>query len=187
MKHGLSKFSAFLVAAVIATGAAQANEIEHSGTPITAENLVDVLNIQRIIDAQVDAYDRQDWELARFYMTEEFETTVGQDGTGVMRTDDFLGRAQGYVANADHFLTQHTNSGYRIFFHDENNATAYARGAIIVMNSPAGEFADEGGTLRIERWNHYEYGVVRTDEGWKINKILITYNADNFTSLPPAN
>lgn len=186
MNHRLTKLSALLVSAMLVTGAAQANDSDRAGTPITADNMVDVLNIQRIIDAQVDAYDRQDWDMARSYMTEEFETTVGQEGTGMMRADDFLGRAQGYVANADHFLTQHTNSGYRIFFHDENNATAYARGSIIVMNSPAGEFADDGGTLRIERWNHYEYGVVRTDVGWRINKILITYNSDSFESQPPA-
>lgn len=186
MKHGPSIITALLMSAMLFTGAARANETEFSGTPITSENLVDVLNIQRVLDAQVDAYDRQDWDLARFYMTEMFETTVGQDGNGMMAADDFLGRAQAYHAAADHFVTQHTNSGYRIFFHDENNATAYARGAIIVVTTPGGDFADDGGSLRIERWNSYEYGVERTGAGWKINKILITYNADTFQSLPPA-
>lgn len=154
------------------------------GTPITNENIVDVLEIQRVIDAQVNAYDNQDWDIAKSFMTEEFETTVGQEGTGMMKADDFLGRAKTYHKTAEAFVTHHSNSGYRIFFIDKNQATAFARGVIIVKSTPAGEFAKEGGTLQMERWNSYEYGLIRTSEGWKINKILITYNNDKATSLP---
>ena len=157
---------------------------ESQGTPITSENIVDVLEIQRVIDAQVNAYDSQDWQLAKSLMTEEFETTVGQEGTGMMKADDFLGRAKTYHEAAEEFVTHHSNSGYRVFFHDKDHATVFARGVIIVKNTPAGEYAKEGGTLQMERWNSYEYGVVRTSEGWKINKILITYNNDKMTSIP---
>ena len=105
---------------------------EIQGTPITSENIVDVLEIQRVIDAQVDAYDTQQWELARSLMAEEFETNIGQESTGMMKSDDFLDRAKGYHATLEEFVTHHSNSGYRIFFHDKNNVTAFARGVIIV-------------------------------------------------------
>ncbi|OSY89331.1 hypothetical protein WH52_01460 [Tenacibaculum holothuriorum] len=153
------------------------------GTLITNENIVDVLEIQRVIDAQVNAYDNQDWDIAKSFMTDEFETTVGQEGTGMMKADDFLGRAKTYHENAEEFVTHHSNSGYRIFFNDKDHATAFARGVIIVKSTPAGEY-EEGGTLQMERWNSYEYGLKRTSEGWKINKILITYNNDKMTSIP---
>lgn len=156
------------------------------GTPITVENLVDVLEIQRVIDAQVDAYDRQEWELARSFMTDEFKTTMGQDGIGMFASDAFLERARNYHETADEFVTHHSNSGYRVFFHDEDNVTVFARGVIIVKSTPGGDYAADGGSLRMERWNSYEYGLERTPEGWKINKIIITYNADKFTSSPPA-
>lgn len=117
-------------------------------------------------------------------MAEEFETTVGQEGTGMMKTDDFLGRAKAYHKSAEEFVTHHLNLGYRVYFNDKDNTTVFARGVIIVKNTPAGEFAKEGGTLQMERWNSYEYGLIRTLEGWKINKILIIYNNDKITSLP---
>ena len=163
-----------------------AEEAASQGSPITAENVVDVLEIQRVIDAQVDAYDNQQWKLARSFMMENFKTNVGQKNGGVnmMKSDAFLDRAKGYHKNTKEFVTHHSNSGYRVFFHDKNNASAFARGVIIVKSTPGGEHAKDGGSLRMERYNSYEYGVVKTTEGWKINKIMITYNADKITSLP---
>ena len=109
-----------------------------AGTPITSENIVDVLEIQRVIDAQVDAYDSQQWDLARSLMTDEFKTTMREEGAGTMKSDAFLDRARGYHENTEEFVTHHSNSGYRIFFHDQNNATAFARGVIIVkIDDPA--------------------------------------------------
>lgn len=159
-------------------------EASIQGTPITTDNLADVLEIQRVIDAQVDAYDRQDWDLARFFLTDAFETTMGQDGVATIEADAFIDRAKGYYETIEEFVTHHSNSGYRIFFHDKDHATAFARGVIIVKSAPGGDYAENGGSLRMERWNSYEYGVERTPDGWKINKILITYNADKLTSSP---
>ena len=50
--------------------------------------------------------------------------------------------------------------------------------------TPGGDYAADGGSARMERWNSYEYGLKRTSNGWKINKILIEYNADKITSAP---
>lgn len=161
-------------------------EAAREGTPITEENLVDVLEIQRVIDAQIDAYDNQDWALARSLMTKEFETTIGQEGVATIESQAFLDRAKGYHEAAEEFVTHHSNSGYRVYFHDADHATVFARGVIVVKSTPGGDLADEGGSLRMERWNSYEYGVERTSDGWRINKILITYNADNITSSPAA-
>lgn len=167
--------------------AAQAEDNSRAGTPITSENLVDVLNIQRVLDAQIDAFDRQDWPLARSLMTKEFFTTMrSQSGPHTLSSDEFLeGSARNYDG-VENFVTHHTNSGYRVFFNDKNNATVFARGVIIVNRTPGGEFAADGGSIRMERWNSYEYGVERTDDGWKINKILITYNSDDIRSDPKA-
>ena len=165
-------------------GSTMQKEVSLQGTPITADNLADVLDIQRVIDTQVDAYDRQDWALARALLTDQFETTMGQESATTIKADAFFDRAKGYHEAADEFVTHHSNSGYRIFFHDKDHATAFARGVIIVKSTPGGEHASEGGSLRMERWNSYEYGVERTADGWKINKILITYNSDNITSSP---
>ncbi|BDM81169.1 hypothetical protein AM10699_40360 [Acaryochloris marina MBIC10699] len=53
-------------------------------TPITAESLVDVLEIQCVIDAQANAYDTQQWGLARSLLTDKLETTILQkDGIAV--------------------------------------------------------------------------------------------------------
>lgn len=157
-----------------------------AGTPITSENIVDVLEIQRVIDAQVNAYDSQQWDLARSLMTDVFETNLGQESVNMMEADAFLNNTKRYYENTEEFVTHHSNSGYRIFFHDENNATAFTRGVIIVKSTPGGDYAADGGSLRMERWNSYEFGVVRTSPGWKINKILIEYNADKITSSPKA-
>lgn len=111
---------------------------------------------------------------------------MGQEGIAKIEAQAFLDRAKGYHDAAEEFVTHHSNSGYRIFFHDADHATAFARGVIIVKSTPGGDFAADGGSLRMERWNSYEYGLERTSDGWRINKILITYNADNITSSPAA-
>ncbi|WP_305985699.1 nuclear transport factor 2 family protein [Roseibium sp. MMSF_3544] len=186
LKNAITTLAASAVAIALMLGTkAQAEELSRAGTPITAENIVDVLDIQRVLDAQVDAFDNQDWELARSLMTEEFFTTMrSQNGPHTLSSDAFLEGAADYYDGVDHFLTHHTNSGYRVFFHDKDSATIFARGVIIVNRTPAGEHAADGGSVRMERWNSYEYGVERTDEGWKINKILITYNSDDIRSDP---
>ena len=180
-----------LFMAILGTTQAQSNEnyiakADPNGTPITSENIVDVLEIQRVIDSQVNAYDAQEWETARSLMTEEFETNLGRKDTSMVKSQDFLNGAKGYYATLEQFLTHHSNSGYRIFFHDKDNVTAFCRGVIIVKRTPGGEYGEEGGSLRMERYNSYNYGLVRTSEGWKINRILIKYNVDKVISEPKA-
>lgn len=118
------------------------------GTPITSENIVDVLEIQRIIDAQVNAYDTQQWELAQSLLTDIFETNLGLKEIVKMESKAFIDNARGYHANSEEFITHHSNSGYRIYFHDKNTATAFARGVIIVKSTPGGEYAKEGGGVK---------------------------------------
>ena len=47
----------------------------------------------------------------------------------------------------------------------------------------AGEFASSGGTLRMYRWVNYELGATRTDNGWKVNKVLVDYLVQEANSL----
>lgn len=58
-------------------------EADSQGTPISSENIVDVLEIQRVIDAQVNEYDNQEWALTRYFMTEEFESNLGQNSISI--------------------------------------------------------------------------------------------------------
>ena len=54
---------------------------------------------------------------------------------------------------------------------------------IIVDNTPAGAYAANGGTLRMHRWISYEIGTTRTDNGWKVNKVMVEYLVEEVASL----
>ena len=59
-----------------------------------------------------------------------------------------------------------------------------SKGVIIVTKSPGGDHTADGGKLLIENWVSYEHGMVRTAEGWKVNRILSDYVATRTASLP---
>ena len=78
-------------------------------------------------------------------------------------------------------------SNERVFFDDSNNATVFSKGVIVLENTPAGEYAESGGTLRGYRWINYEFGLRRADNGWKVNKVLVDYLVQEFNSLEGKN
>lgn len=157
------------------------------GTPITEENLVDVLEIQRVTGALTNAVDSQQWDVARDILEDEVDTTIGERERGassVKSDDEIVARWKGFYDSAETLVIHHLTANERILFDDPNNATVFSKGVIVVENTPAGEFAESGGMLRLHRWVNYEFGVTRTDGGWKVNKVLVDYLVEEFSSLP---
>ena len=157
------------------------------GTPITAANVIDVLEIQRIVTNLTLGVDTEQWEVVADLLSDEIETTIGEpeNGTPVVKpADDILTRWQGFYTSADRMVIHHVTSNERVFFNDADSADVFSKGVIVLENTPAGEFAEQGGTLRGYRWVNYEFGVIRTAAGWKVNKVNVEYLVQEFDSLP---
>lgn len=176
---------ALALAVGLMTAPAIAEETTIAGSPVTAENMVDVLEIMRITDAMSNAVDAKDWDLVRSFTTDEITTTLGQDGVVTIPADDMIAT---FVTNMgpDAMASQHMRSNQRVFFHSPDEATMHSKGVILVTVSPGGEFADDGGTLVMQNFVSYEHGFVRTAEGWKVQSVLTEYPASLRTSLPAA-
>lgn len=158
-----------------------------AGTPITKENLVDVLEIQRVTGALTNAVDTRQWDVARDILQDKVDTTIGERERGassVKSADEIVARWEGFYDSAETLVIHHLTANERILFDDRNNATAFSKGVIVVENTPAGEFSESGGKLRLHRWVNYEIGVTRTDGGWKVNKVLVDYLVEEISSLP---
>ena len=167
-------------------GQTKMEEIKSLGTPITSENVVDILEIQRVVTNLTDGVDSQQWDVVRDLLEAEVDTTIGETEPTVSRVkseDEIVTRWKSFYDNAETLVIHHVTSNERVFFDDPNNATVFSKGVIVVENTPAGEFASSGGTLRMYRWVNYEFGVTRTDNGWKVNKVLVDYLVQEANSL----
>jgi len=165
---------------------ATAQETKSLGTPITSENIVDVMEIQRVVSNLTDAVDSQNWGLVDELLEDKVDTTIGETKPGVSSVKskgEISARWKSFYDNAETLVIHHVTSNERVFFDDPNNATVFSKGVIVVENTPAGAYANEGGTLRMYRWINYEFGVTRTDSGWKANKILVDYLVQEVNSL----
>lgn len=158
------------------------------GTPITAENMLDVLEIQRTATNLTLSVDTQQWDVTADLLDGEIETTIGQpenSGSVVVAATDIVARWQGFYDAADKMVIHHITSNERVYFIDADTADVFSKGVIVVENTPAGAFAEDGGTLRGYRWVDYEIGVHRTEKGWKVHKVNVTYLAQEWNSLKP--
>lgn len=156
-----------------------------TGTPITSENIVDVLEIQRIFSALTNACDSQQWEVIRDILVNDVKTTIGEEKgkSSVKNKEEIIARWKGFYESTEKLIIHHVTSNERIFFEDTNNATAYSKGVIIVENTPAGEYASEDDTLLMHRWINYELGVTKIDNRWKVNKVMVEYLVEEAESL----
>lgn len=148
-----------------------------TGTPITNENLVDVLEIQRVFSALTNACDSKQWGVIQDILQDDVKTTIGEEkgSSRVKNKVEIIDRWKGFYESADMLIIHHVTSNERVFFEDADNATVYSKGVIIVENTPAGEYASEGGTLLMHRWINYELGVCRINNEWKVNKVMVEY------------
>lgn len=156
-----------------------------AGTPITNENLADVLEIQRLTSALTNACDSQQWSVIRDILVDDVETTIGEEKgkSSVKNKEEIVKRWKGFYDNADNLIIHHVTSNDRIFFKDANNAEVFSKGVIIVRNMPAGEYASEGGALLMHRWVKYEFGATKIDNRWRINKVMVEYLVEEAESL----
>lgn len=160
-------------------------EAKTQGTPITAENVVDVLELKRIASALSNGCDSQQWDVIRDILVDNVHTTIGEEPgkSGMKSKEEIIERWKNFYESAEKLIIHHVTSNERVFFHDSNNATVFSKGVIVVDNTPAGAYAANGGTLRMHRWVNYEHGATRTDNGWKVNKVLVDYLVEEATSL----
>ena len=124
--------------------------------------------------------------MVRDILEDRVDTTIGETEPGVSRVkseDEIATRWKKFYDNAETLVIHHVTSNERVFFDDPNNATAFSKGVIVVENTPAGAYAESGGTLRMYRWVNYEFGLTRTDNGWKVNKVLVDYLVQEANSL----
>lgn len=156
-----------------------------SGTPITSKNIVDVMEIKRITSSLTNGCDNQQWEVIRDILTEEVNTTIGEEKgkSRVKPKEEIISRWKGFFESADNLIIHHVTSNERILFEGAKNANVYSKGVIVVKNTPAGEYAKEGGSLVMNRWVEYEFGAIKTDAGWKVNKVLVKYLVEEAKSI----
>jgi hypothetical protein len=160
-------------------------ETATQGTPITSENVADVLEIQRITSALTNGCDSQQWDVIRSILVDNVYTTIGEEkGKSSLKSkEEIITRWKSFYDNAEKLIIHHVTSNERVFFHDSENATVFSKGVIVVDNTPAGAYAETGGTLRMHRWINYEFGVIRTQNGWKVNKVMVEYLVEEASSL----
>lgn len=178
--------SAAIAATLAVSSPAIAKDTTFLGSQITAENIVDVLEIQRVTANLTNAADSQHWDVVRNILDDQVDTTIGETEPGVSSVktnDDIATRWEGFFASTERFVMHHVTSNERVFFEDADNATVFSKGVIVVENTPAGAYVESGGTLRGYRWVSYEFGLKRTNEGWKVNKVLVDYHVQEWDSL----
>lgn len=158
------------------------------GTPITAENLVDVLEIKRVITNLVAAADGARWDEVEYILTDKVDTTIGATppSTHVLTDKQITERWAGFFKNADRFVMHHILANERITFDDADNASVTSKGVIVVENTPAGEYAEQGGMLRGSRWVTYKFGLTRSGNSWKVNKVHVIYHVEEWDSFKPS-
>jgi len=147
-------------------------EAKTEGTPITSENVIDVLEIQRITNALTNGCDSQQWDVIRHILVDSVHTTIGEEKgkSSIKSKEEIVKRWKGFYDSVDDLIIHHVTSNERVFFHDSDNATVFSKGVIVVDNFLSGE-----DKLRMHRWINYEFGVTRTNNGWKVNKVLVFY------------
>lgn len=184
----MRSISTLSAVAVLATASVSAEEVKYLGTPITKDNVVDVMEVQRVVANLTDSADSARWNHVLDLLDDKVDTTIGETEPGVSKVktnEEIATRWASFFESTDRFVMHHITSNERVFFEDNNNVTVYNKGVITLENTPAGAYAEDGGTLRGYRWVSYEFGLTRKAEGWKVNKVLVDYKMEEFDSLPP--
>lgn len=163
-----------------------------AGTPATAQQtplmspgaspaehvqyLLDRAEIGQLIVNYGLAFDMKDWALHRSVFTDEiemdFSASIG-DGLVTMQADDWVEAVKPFFENLDG--TQHIAMPLSIQIDGD---TAYVRS---MLNATHHLRNDRGGDLQT-MVGYYDNWLVRTEEGWKIQKVVqtITWNEGNW-------
>ncbi|MEL7397760.1 MAG: nuclear transport factor 2 family protein [Pseudomonadota bacterium] len=138
--------------------------------------LLDREEITQVIVNYGLAFDMQDWTLHRSVFTDEiqmdFSASVG-DGLATMTADEWVAAVRPFFANLEG--TQHIAMPLTI---EIDGDTAYVRSMLHAQHHLPNS---RGGSVQT-MVGYYDNWLVRTGEGWKINKMIqyITWNEGNW-------
>ena len=170
-----TKFASVVVASAIGM---QLDGETAAGTPITMDNLVanaDMIRISDSIDAAVDA---KDWALTRSFFTDEihvdFTSLVGGEPATIPADALIAGWSTNLTAEKRSF---HLRGNHRITFEGENTATMVSHG-YAWNHMERGALSENGGEALWEVWGEYTHGFVKTEDGWRVNKMRFFAKAE---------
>lgn len=178
-------FRRFALGFVIGSGLAIGSPTLAQQTPLTASEatleerlqlLQDREEIGQVIVNYGLTFDMQDWSLHRSVFTDEiemdFSASIG-DGLETMRADDWVEGVKPFFANLRG--TQHIAMPLVIQIDGD---TAYVRSMLNASHHLPNSY---GGSVQT-MVGYYDNWLVRTDEGWKIRKMIqhITWNEGNW-------
>lgn len=182
MKHTVSHLATAATLALAlplsAPALAQSAPLIERGAQVEAklQMLLDREEIAQVIVNYGLAFDMQDWSLHRSVFTDEiqmdFSASVG-DGLTTMAADDWVAAVRPFFANLEG--TQHIAMPLSI---EIDGDTAYVRSMLHAQHHLPNT---KGGSVQT-MIGYYDNWLVRTEEGWKINKMVqhITWNEGNW-------
>ncbi|WP_299673081.1 nuclear transport factor 2 family protein [uncultured Roseobacter sp.] len=161
----------------------QAETRAFSGTPITAETLVDQAEMVRIADALDAAVDAKDWTLARSFFIETIEVDFTSLVGGEPATIPADALISGWSSNLTEEKTSfHLRGNHRVIFEEDGSATLLSHG--YAWNQlQRGALPENGGEALWEVWGTYLHSFVETGEGWKIDAMTFTATAERGNSF----
>jgi len=136
-------------------------------TDITVEILLDRAAISDVFHCYAMGVDTRDWDLFRTCFTDDVEADFSSLWPGAVfhGGDAWVAQARGIVDGLDatqHIITNHTHD----IQGDTAKSTSYLHAQHVFKNGFGGEQHVVAG--------YYSYDMVRTDDGWKIQKYSLT-------------
>ncbi len=176
MKRLLS--TALTTAALALPVGAAAETRNLAGSPVTAETLVDQVELIRIADAVDAAVDAKDWDLARGLFADEIEVDFTSLTEGEPATIPADALIAGWRSNLTAEKTSfHLCGNHRITFEGPDAATMLSHGHAW-NRLERGGLPENGGEALWEVWGVYEHGFVRTEDGWRVDAMTFTATAE---------
>ena len=140
-----------------------------SGTPITAETLVDHAEMVRIADTIDAAVDAKDWALARSLLTDDIRvdfTSLAGGEPATIPSDALIAAWSGNLTAEKQSF--HLRGNHRITFEDDGSATMLSHG-YAWNRMDRGALPENGGDALWEVWGTYEHSFVETGDGWRVD------------------
>ena len=153
-----------------------------SSTETKLQVLLDREEIRQVITNYGLAFDMQDWELHRSVFTDEiqmdFTASLG-GGLQTMAADDWVSAVKPFFANLEG--TQHIAMPLTITIDGDS---AYVRSLLHAQH----HLPNAKGAPVQTMIGYYDNWLVRTDDGWKITKMVqtITWNEGNWYIIEKA-
>lgn len=144
-----------------------------AGDPVTAENVVDVMEMIRVAEALDSAVDAKDWTTARALFTDtievDFSSLVGGEPVTIP-SDELI---EGWSTNlAPEKTSFHQRTNHRVHFDGADTATMKSEG-YAWNRMEAGADESNGGNPFWEVWGTYTHGFERIDGTWRVHSMAL--------------